>query len=360
MAKPSNPWRRLLDLVWQQPIWAIAFGLFFGTLFGANREAYLQAYKYAVVFSYAIGLGLWLTRHFVVPRLPVGPDGEPGGVAIGFAYVSISLVASYVAALVIHFTFGPQFLSRPESVLATGLYTLLFAALFSGIRYAMAYHQLALQRARAVEQARADLAQAELRALRAQINPHFLFNTLNAIASLIPTQPAAAEDMTTRLADLFRYALRASDREHAPLAEEMAFLRDYLAVERVRFGDRLRVEESVEPGLDAVPVPTLLLQPVVENAVRYAVAPRSEGGRIRVAVARRDGRLVLEVGDDGPGMDGAMEHSGSGFGLHAVRERLRAAGMADALTVESKPGQGVVVRITLPLETNRPSGQEES
>jgi LytS/YehU family sensor histidine kinase len=176
-----------------------------------------------------------------------------------------------------------------------------------------------------------------------------LFNTLNTIASLIASNPGAAEETTTRLAELFRYALRASDRELAPLGEELEFLRGYLAVERARFGDRLRVEESIEPGLENIPVPTLLLQPLVENAVRYGVTSLPEGGVLRLSARRTGECLVLEVTDDGPGLDPQAPPSGSGFGLHSVRERLRAAGLSEALVIHSQPGTGTRVRITLPL-----------
>jgi len=347
---PESSLRSLLHLLWRQPLWAVPFALFFGTLFGATAPSYVSAYRLSLVFTYTIGLAGWVTCFFVIPRLPVAPDAQgPSGFQIGFAYGSINLAASFAAALIIHLWVMPGFLGSPREVLVIGMYSLLFITLFGGIRFAMVYHQKAVERARAVEEARAELAQAELRALRAQIHPHFLFNTLNAIASLIATNPAAAEDMITRLAELFRYALKASDREHAPLGEELEFLRGYLAVERVRFGERLRIEEAVEPGLESVPVPTLLLQPIVENAVRYGVSSRLEGGTVRLAAGRRDGALWLEVADDGPGLDGSATPPGTGFGLHAVRERLRAAGHLDALSIESNPGRGTRVRITLPL-----------
>src|SRR5258708_12584582 len=116
-----------------------------------------------------------------------------------------------------------------------------------------------------LERRQGELGCAELRALRAQVNPHFLFNTLNTIAALINENPAAAEDVVTRLADVFRHALTASGREHTRLADELEFMRSWLAIERARFGDRLRVVEDIEPGLPAVPLPWLLFQPLIEN-----------------------------------------------------------------------------------------------
>jgi sensor histidine kinase YesM len=141
----------------------------------------------------------------------------------------------------------------------------------------------------------------------------------------------------------------ASEREHARLADELAFLRTYLEIERTRFGDRLRLEESVEAGLEGALVPTLLLQPLVENAIRYAVSPRPAGGTIRLSARRAADQVILEVSDDGPGIREDAPPAGTGFGLHSVRERMRNAGPPHAFEVVSAPESGTRVRITLPL-----------
>ncbi len=350
---PKAPRRTFLRLLWTQPLWAIPFALFFGTLWaGSKPGGYLLAYEVSLVFAYAIGAALWLTERYVRTRLhPPGRDRlTVSSWSIGLAYGASSLVASYLAATIVHFTLLPGFLGSARAIVVSGMFTLLFFGLFSGINFARAFHAQALERARAVEQIRAELAEAELRALRAQINPHFLFNTLNSIAALIRVDPQAAEDTTTRLADIFRYVLRASESGHAPLADEIEFLHAYLEIERTRFGERLRIEERIEPGIGAIEVPGFLLQPLVENAVRYAVAPRPEGGRIRLSAARDGALLRLEVADDGPGMDGAAPPAGSGFGLRSVRERIATAGPPHALDIDSAPGRGTTIRITLPAE----------
>jgi LytS/YehU family sensor histidine kinase len=359
-SRSDTPLRSFIRLLWVQPLVSVPFALFFGTLFGMTPRAYWISYKLSLVFAYCIGLSIWAVRAFIMPRMPGCEDRDTPRRQwqIALSFGAASVIGSYTAAFIIHNTILPGFMGSARNVVISGMYTVLFFGLFSGINFAIVFYRQAVERARAVEQARAELAQAELRALRAQINPHFLFNTLNSIASLIRENPDAAEDMTTRLAELFRYTLKGSEHDRVPLAQELAFVRGYLEIERTRFGDRLRVEESTEPGLDAVAVPSLLLQPVVENAVRHGVGARAEAGRVWLE-ARRDGEhLVLEVRDDGPGLDAAAATSdGTGFGLHSVRERLRALGPPHALDIDSGLERGTRVRITLPLH---PPGSDAS
>ncbi|MEO6463190.1 MAG: histidine kinase, partial [Candidatus Eisenbacteria bacterium] len=353
--KPVRLRDRLWKTLWQQPLYAVPFALFFGLIYGGTWSSFLMAYRFSLIFAYTVRITLELMEVFVLPRLRTGGPAGRVPLRLEIAMYAIGSVgASYAAAAIIHFTLLPGMLGSARSVLINGAFALVFSLLFGGIAYAMHFYRESMTRARAVESMRVELAQAELRALRAQLQPHFLFNTLNSIASLIPTNPAGAEEMTARLAEIFRYALRASDRESAPLGEELDFLRAYLDIERTRFGARLVVEERIEPGLAAVGVPTLLLQPVVENAVRHGVAARPEGGRLVIEAHRAGDRLVLAVEDDGPGFDPAAPATteGHGFGLHSVRERLRAAGLPDALAIHSVPGGGARVVVTLPLDGN--------
>jgi len=356
LSKPRNPWKGLLAVIWRQPLWAIPFALFFGTLYGASWISYVYAMRVSLVFSFAIGLTMWAIRHFVEPRLEASTLPEDvRGPRIGLAYTIGALLSSWIAAVIVHFTVMPGFLGSARAIAISGMFSLLFVALFSGIHAAIAFYRQSVERARAVEQTRRQLAEAELRALRAQIHPHFLFNTLNSIAALISTRPAEAEDVTTRLAELFRYTLQASEREYSPLGDELDFVRNYLEVERARFGDRLRLRESIEPGIVSIPVPSLLLQPLVENAVHHAVSASERGAVIELVVRRDQGRLLLEVADDGPGIDQAPASEGTGFGLHSVRERLRVLGPPHEIQIESAPGRGTRVRVHVPLEDRRPS-----
>ena len=191
--------------------------------------------------------------------------------------------------------------------------------------------------------------QARLQALRYQLNPHFLFNTLNAISTLVvDRRNAEAGKMIARLSDFLRLTLDRPDVEEVPLSDEIEFVRRYLEIEQVRFGDRLSVKIKVDDDAWSARVPTLLLQPLVENAIRHGVAPREEGGTVMIHAAALDGRLHLAIADDGPGMNGNGNGSGNGIGLTNTRERLRQLYGGDFRFV-ILTGSGVEAHIELPL-----------
>jgi two-component sensor histidine kinase len=192
------------------------------------------------------------------------------------------------------------------------------------------------------------LTEAELKALRTQVDPHFLFNTLNTIADLIATNPQQAERMTERLAECFRYALAKHSRNLSTLDEELGFARQYLEIEQVRFGDRLRVQLSRGDALGNEAVPSLLLQPLLENAIRHGLAPVREGGCVSVQAHLDGDTLRLSVADDGVGL---RADSRDGVGLSNVRERLRTlyAQAAEFLIGAGTGGRGTIVTIVLPL-----------
>ena len=353
--------RDLLDALWSQPLWAVPFAVFFALIYMPSWGGLVLAYRLSLVFAFMIRLGLLTARWWLLPWVETRMRHLEGtGTRLywvpGACYTAGALLGTALAAVANHLFVLPGFLGSTRAVILTFVYSLVFTGLFLGINYALVFYREALERARAVEQVRAELAQAELRALRAQMQPHFLFNALNTIAALIAENPRAAEDTVTRLAEVFRYVLAGSGHERAPLGEELAFVRDVLAIERQRLGERLHVVETVEPGLEGVSVPALVLQPLVENAVRHGAGARPEGGTVRITAQRADGLLVLEVEDDGPGIDERIAPSGTGFGLHSVRERLRALGPPHAIEVHSRPGAGTRIRLTLPLDQARPAG----
>ncbi len=201
-------------------------------------------------------------------------------------------------------------------------------------------------------QADALRARAELEALRGRLDPHFLFNTLHSVSVLVHRDPAAASQAIEQLSDLLRYVLDAKRgaREEVPLAEEIAFTEAYLALESMRFGDRLRVERAIDVRTLGLSVPSFVLQPLVENAIKHAIAPRAAGGTVRLGGRLDADRLVLEVRDDGPGAPAPATSAGSGVGLDALRRRLAALyGSAAELRAVSVPDGGFAVTVRLPV-----------
>lgn len=195
------------------------------------------------------------------------------------------------------------------------------------------------------------LTEARLQALQMQLNPHFLFNTLNAISSLMHKDVEEADRMLILLSDLLRYALDSTSEQEVPLRQEIAFLDRYLQIQQARFGERLTVRQEIDPAtLDAL-VPNLLLQPLVENALEHGLAPRARAGQVTLRAATRDGALELEVADDGVGLpaDGRFT---PGIGLANTRARLdQLYGAGHRFILANAPGGGVVVSIRIPWRT---------
>jgi signal transduction histidine kinase len=217
-----------------------------------------------------------------------------------------------------------------------------------GVLHAIEYSREA--REREVQAAALDgaLRAGELQILRAQLQPHFLFNTLQAISTLIHRDPAAADRMLTDLSDLLRTSLTSAAMQEVTLEDDLAFLRRYLDIMGVRFGDRLEVTLDVPDDLLPAVVPSLALQPLVENAIRHGMANRTDVGHVVIGARRKDGRLVLSVKDDGPGPPAAPVTDG--VGLANTRERLRRLYGADgAVEIEAGPARGTTATLTLPL-----------
>jgi two-component system LytT family sensor kinase len=233
-----------------------------------------------------------------------------------------------------------------------------FATFWAIVVVVFAADYYRLYRDREVRAARLEsaLARAQLRALQAQLQPHFLFNTLNTIASLIPEDPAAAEEMVESLGDLLRTALRDGGRDEITLAQEIELLDQYLRIQERRFQDRLRVERAFLPGLDGALVPPLLLQPLVENAIKHGVGSRPQGGTVTVRSERRDGTLLLSVEDDGPGFaPQAQAGVPPGLGLSNTRARLEQLyGNEAALETGNRSNGGAYVGVRLPYRVTAP------
>ena len=202
------------------------------------------------------------------------------------------------------------------------------------------------------------LLEARLDALQRQINPHFLFNTLNSIASLVRSKPELAREMIVKLANILRVLLRERDA-FVPLEEELTFTDDYLDIEVVRFGEKLRVVKEISPATLQVVVPSMLLQPLIENSIKHGLEPRISGGTITLRSRIEGEQLVIEVEDDGVGIEpggsvaapvSGLVREGSGIGMRNVRERMEVLyGEGAQVDMVSRPGRGTRVRLVMPV-----------
>jgi signal transduction histidine kinase len=332
-------------------VWLLAAGIWaLAAAAGADRSP-LATLPYGILqMALAGGLGVGVIR--LTRRVPLG------GRRLAFAAVHAAALTGY--AFVYATWFAWPDLARGDVGAAVSairrspvvLWNLLMGSwlylVIAGIAYAVRAHRHAVAAAAAAAEARLLAQQAQLAALRAQLNPHFLFNALHSVASLMACDVAAADAALERLGDLLRYAL--SDDDEVPLASEWAFTHDYLELERLRLGDRLRTEAHADPEALAMLVPALLLQPIVENAVRHAIDPRPEGGRVAVSAGLEGDRLVLRVVDDGPGIRAGA--AGAGVGLRSVRRRLDVR-HGDRAALDVRTGAGCVVTISLPISRAR-------
>lgn len=270
--------------------------------------------------------------------------------AVLYASAWVGATAAQIAAFA-----APGVLARflRDSATWEWLSGLFLYGVLAGVAHAVALHRLLAEREAAA-------ARAELHALRAQLDPHLLFNTLHSLTALARRDPAAVERGLERFGDLLRYVLDANRREAAagasgpradvPLEDELRFVRDYLALEQMRFGDRLRAEVDADDEALECALPALTLQPLVENAVRHGLERRAAGGTVRVrARVTDDDVLEVEVGDDGAGCDAATAGAASGVGIAVVRQRLRARyGPEGTLDFVTAPGEGFVARVRVP------------
>jgi len=211
----------------------------------------------------------------------------------------------------------PPFVVARRLGFRTAFDILLYALLVTGC-HAATYFQRSEQRQRRTLELEASLASTRLQVLRSQLNPHFLFNALNAISTLVHTQPKAADEMIANLSQLLRLSLETSDQPEIPLRRELELVDSYLDIEKVRFGDRLTVHRDVDPSTADAWVPTLLLQPLVENAVRHGIEPRRGPGHVTLHARRLADRLLLRVEDDGVGL-GVSSGSSVVLGEHRTR-----------------------------------------
>ena len=317
-------------------------GLFLG-------EAIALAVPLTVGYAF-MGLSPWyLCRQFPLKRariLPTVLAHALAGVVMASLWVGLAALLAAAFGLVPAFQGLPgRFAGQAIALLAAGFLLYLLSA-------ALNYVLLALQAASEAERRESELEilarEAELAALRAQIRPHFLFNCLNSISALASADPPKAQEMCVRLGEFLRKSLSVGERKTISVAEELALSRAYLQVEALRFGERLQVEEDLDERGDLCQLPPLLLQPLVENAVRHGVASLIEGGKVRVSVACSAGRLRILI--ENPLDPDAPARPGTGVGLANVRQRLAAKWGADGLFAAKRLADRYMVVISVPAE----------
>ena len=306
-------------------------------------EAFLWALATLAIF--------WLARRFPLERgrmLRGIAVHLVGAVLLSLARVAVTVAVSRQVEWLGDRPFGLRFWASSSQ-------NILFYVLLLGIAHAVLYHARYRERERAAERLAADLTEARLNALKMQLQPHFLFNTLNAISALIPAEARPARRMVARLGDLLRIALENEERQEVTLREELAFLEPYLEIEQARLEDRLTVVMEIAPGTLDARVPHLILQPLVENAIRHGIAPRIEAGRVEIsATTGPDGRVLhLSVRDNGPGVDpDSQATTRKRVGLANIQSRLEQLYHAEhRFAMETHPEGGVVVRLALPFRS---------
>ena len=252
---------------------------------------------------------------------------------------------------------GALVLDEPYYFFTDGFESLYLGIFFGAVGYlvlgsratlkARLESRLAAAEAEQAEQAK-QIAETQLRLLQAQIEPHFLFNTLSNVTSMVRSDPAAAERTLENLSHLLRNSLRRTRQARTSLGEELDVLKAYLEIQSIRMGDRLRYEIRVADALRDTPLPPMLLQPLVENALQHGIEPAEGGGQVAIDVEREADTLVCRVTDTGVGFD--TNRVGNGVGLANVRERLRALhGDTAALSLRDNPEGGVIAELRLPV-----------
>ena len=363
MREPRALWLLLIAISAVYALFASVVSVGYTAIYGLSRWTLrpdtTAIFPYLILMNLAMWTGyalwtpaiFWLGRRFRFDR-----RGWKRAVAI---HVPASLLISAVhLALVGSLRFYLQTLRGGTPDLQTTILDAFFRTLdqtmpvywaLIGLQHAVDYYRQA--RVREVRSARleARLMESQLQALQQQLHPHFLFNTLHAISTLVHRDPEKADLMVERLSDLLRVSLRKVSVQEVELAEELEYLRAYLDIEQIHFGNRLRIEYRVDAAAMDALVPTLILQPLVENAIRHGLEPMTRAGTLTIEAQADGDTLWLRVRDDGAGLPKTWKRR-EGVGLTNTRSRIdRLYGEEAALTVRENPGGGVLVDIYIPL-----------
>jgi two-component system LytT family sensor kinase len=313
----------------------LASGLLFTTLGGRGEVWNYSLNPFLIFYNFIERLARRrLDRNFI-----------PFAAVVVFEVVRYSLIARY-AGRRLFYGYHPH---------GTFLYTIDLAVAVYALGIALKMANGARMEIQLREEER-QLTRARITTLRSQINPHFLFNTLNSISALIRTDAEQAREMTRRLASIFRKSLEESGETH-PLRDEIEFIEDYLSIERVRFGeDKLRVTKEIDPGVLEVPVPIMILQPLVENAIKHGISKKVEGGELRIVARRANGGVEIEIENDGPPLaDVSLSRlMANGVGLKNVAERINIYSCgAGRFSILPRAEGGARVRLSMPRMTDR-------
>jgi len=314
----------------------LVVGMFSGAAPGYRARDLLLGLVYLFAWAFEVPL---LAPFFM--RYPL--IGRPWGRVAGYCAVGLAAAIGPMLA-----NRAASYFLRPPRGMGGGIVVewlsgLVIFWVVAGVFQAVAARQ-------SVRDLEGRLAQAELQNLKSQLHPHFLFNTLHTIGVLMRQDAEAAHRVLLKLSDLLRVSLDYSRADRIPLQQELEFLESYLPIERTRFQERLETSIVVDAEARAALIPTLLLQPLVENAVRHGIAPRASGGRLTIEARRAGEALEIEIEDNGNGLaSDYSERRARGCGLRNTTGRLRALyGAAAALTILGRPEGGVTVRISLP------------
>ncbi len=348
-------------------IWAVwtLFGLFFTTQLVLQSQLWKTQVSFWQILSWQLVSGyVWFAVSplilYLTNRFPFEASKWKISLPIHIAAaVILALFQQAIDASILTrlgYPPGREFASFGEAyqyfVFVNLHFSVLIYAGVVGIKSAYTYYQKYRERELEASQLEARLAQSRLQVLKMQLHPHFLFNTLNAISELIYKDPESADHMLTDLSDLLRLSFENLEVQEVPLKQELEFLEKYLEIEQMRFHDRLTVNMDISPDTLDASVPNMILQPLVENAIKHGIAPRSSGGRIDIQAARNNGHLEINVSDDGLGVPfGDLDNLPEGVGLSNTRRRLQHL-YGDKHTFDLRPVEkgGLTVSLEIPFK----------
>jgi two-component sensor histidine kinase len=333
---------------------AYALSQYLGTLIYDTKYEHMAGYTTVIGIATISGFLLSLELRYIYRRLWTHSPRVVIGVALLSCYLFALIWRVIINSSYLQFTSDSMdwVMKSPLEFFANAMSSTYLLLCWTGIYFGIKYYEVLQQQREATLRAATLAQEAQLKMLRYQLNPHFLFNTLNAISTLIlDNENRTANQTIMRLSEFLRYTLDQDPMKKVTLRQELDALNLYLGIEKLRFGDRLRLEFEVDERAESALVPSLLLQPLVENAMKYAIAPREEGGAVTIIAGIEGGGLRLAVVDDGPGLPPAIANANArGVGLRNTRDRLKVlyGGAHTVEVADAKPGLRVEMR--LPLE----------